>query len=81
MQCATDSDCPAGLTCDTSLFSCQLPGGGPPMCGQCSSDDQCVSSLGLTLKCDVASSCCYDAVGGTCDAVEVKCKGAPGVWV
>lgn len=78
--CKTDGDCPVGWVCDASLFACSDPtlppdDGEHTPCNQCSSDAECTSSKGLTLKCDTAYKCCYDPAGGACDKVEVNCEG------
>ena len=80
VQCDDNSDCFPNGVCDLSLYACEAPNPcGPEGCPHgsenCSADEDCVSSKGLQLTCDIASLRCYDAMGGTCDGVESFCAG------
>jgi hypothetical protein len=72
VQCTDDSYCAPG-TCDLALYSCSNGGQPGEGCTSCSSDAECMSSLGAVLACDAGSGCCYDT-GGFCDGVESYCN-------
>ena len=79
VECLEDADCAEG-TCETSSYACVVPscfdlGTCFEGCGQCTEDSDCVSTHGLALACDKATSCCYDSVMGFCDGVESNCLG------
>ena len=75
VQCTADDMCPAGQKCDLDLLACEKVPEAGPGCGQCLLEEEWVSTLGVNLKCDVGSGCWYDPLDGSCDSVEVNCKG------
>ncbi|MFK8003175.1 MAG: hypothetical protein AB8H86_26635 [Polyangiales bacterium] len=71
MSCMIDDDCPAGLVCDRTTFTCEA---GTPTCDFATCED----NIAVSCEGDVVVDC--SSHGGSCADFEAEEDGSPFTW-